>query len=140
MTYKQWFHDFQAKHTSIVAKLSQQNYTQEEIINYFDFDNMKVKEPNFCPLYAQNKKCHEMENLNCYLCACPHFRFDDAGIEIKESFTIFSKCTINKGDTFTHEHSIHHDCSSCEIPHDREYISKVFKPEWEKIMSKCNLG
>lgn len=55
--------------------------TKQEIIEYFRFENMVKNEPDFCPLYKDNKKCHDMEDLNCYLCACPHFRFDDNGFK-----------------------------------------------------------
>ena len=63
--------------------------SDEEVIAYFKFENMVKKEPDFCPLYKDNKKCHDMKELNCYLCACPNFRFDDEGfkkVEEKESW------------------------------------------------------
>ena len=65
----------------IVAKvgLGEENKNNEAIIEYFKYDNMKKNEPDFCPLYNLNKKCHEMEDLNCYLCACSYFRFNDKG-------------------------------------------------------------
>ncbi len=44
---------------------------------------MVEKENDFCLLYKDNKKCHDYEDLNCYLCACPYFRFDDEGISKK---------------------------------------------------------
>jgi hypothetical protein len=81
MGYKNWFEAHAKKHTLIVNKLRNKNYTKEQIISYFDFDSMLQNEPTFCPLYKENKKCHSIESLNCYLCACPNFRFSDDGIK-----------------------------------------------------------
>jgi len=134
MTYTKWFNAHAIKHKNIVTKLVAKNYTQEQIIEYFDFDNMVKKEHDFCLLYAENKKCHDMVKLNCYLCACPHFRFDDAGMSEENGMTRYSECSINKGDTFTYENKIHHDCSNCIIPHKKPYIKKCFDLDWKKIM------
>ncbi|MBV5348753.1 hypothetical protein JZU61_03745, partial [bacterium] len=61
--------------------------SESEVIEYFRFENMVVNEPKFCLLYAENKKCHETEHLNCYWCACPHFRFNDKGFSTQEGKT-----------------------------------------------------
>ena len=79
MSYKSWFLEHGNKHKAIMAKLT--HLSDEEVIAYFRFENMVEKEPDFCPLYADNKKCHDMQALNCYLCACPNFRFDDKGFK-----------------------------------------------------------
>ncbi|HHB94141.1 MAG TPA: hypothetical protein ENK88_03260, partial [Campylobacterales bacterium] len=96
MSYSSWFQSHGEKHKKIIKKLS--NLNDQELIEYFRFENMVQNEPDFCPLYAKNKKCHDMENLNCYLCACPNFRFDDNGFEKIENRTLFSKCNINSKD------------------------------------------
>ena len=75
MTYEEWFLQQGELHASVMKKLI--NKTNDEVIEYFKFENMVNNEPDFCPLYKENKKCHDMEDLNCYLCACPNFRFDD---------------------------------------------------------------
>ena len=98
MTYKEWFDDFADKHQSIVQKLVSQGLEKKQIIEYFDFDNMVKKEKDFCLLYAKRKKCHEIESLNCYLCACPNFRFDDAGVKKIATKTQYSFCSINSKD------------------------------------------
>ena len=109
-----------------MEKLS--HLSDDEIVDYFDYANMRVKEPSFCPLYKDNKKCHDMEGLNCYLCACPNFR-----VEEKRSF-----CSIGSKDGGSIEHGgfIHQDCSKCTVPHKKEYIKKNFRRDWLKIMSK----
>ncbi|EFU69798.1 conserved hypothetical protein [Aliarcobacter butzleri JV22] len=81
MTYEEWFLNQGKEHQKIITKLK--DYNIDEIIDYFKFENMVINEPNFCLLYKENKKCHNIENLNCYLCACPYFRFNDKGLKNK---------------------------------------------------------
>jgi Zn-finger protein len=80
---------------------------------------MVKNEQNFCLLYKENKKCHNLENLNCYFCGCPHFRINDI-----ESF-----CNINSKDgnkIKAKDGFIHQDCTKCTIPHHEKYITKYF--------------
>ena len=139
MGYTKWFNEHAAKHKKIVDKLVVKNYTKEQIIEYFDFDNMVKNELKFCPLYKDNKKCHDMESLNCYLCACPNFRFNDIGIATYNEFNILSKCDINNGEKFASKGVIHQDCSKCSVPHHTAYVKKNFDLDWKKIMKKCSL-
>lgn len=119
-----------------MEKLTQ--LSDEEIIAYFRFDNMVKQEPDFCLLYKDNKKCHDMEDLNCYLCACPHFRFDDEGLQKIESKTLYSACEIDakNGAKFISDDAIHQDCTKCLIPHNETYIKKIFLRNWFDIMKK----
>ncbi len=141
MGYTEWFEKHADKHKNIVTKLQKKSFTKEEIIEYFDFENMKVHEQNFCPLYAKNKKCHDMESLNCYLCACPNFRFNDKGIKKIEEATQFSFCAIDSKDgrQGVYGSKIHQDCSKCSVPHHKEYVTKHFDLDWKKMMLKCTL-
>jgi len=141
LTYTSWFDAHATKHKKIVTKLLVKNYTNEQIVEYFDFDNMLIKEPDFCLLYKDSKKCHDMEKLNCYLCACPHFRFDDKGIKKIGENTQFSICDIDSkhGSQGLYSDRIHQDCSKCQIPHHASYILKHFDLEWTKIMQDCAL-
>ena len=134
MTYRSWFDAHAKKHKNIVDKLVAKDYTQEQIIEYFDFDNMDKNENDFCLLYVDHKKCHKMNKLNCYLCACPYFRFNDAGLKKEGEVTIYSECTIGRGDIFSYEDKIHHDCSNCVIPHKKAYIKKCFDLDWKRIL------
>lgn len=129
MSYQSWHEEHAQKHKKIVEKLS--HLTDDEIIEYFDFENMKVKEKDFCIMYQKDQKCHDMENLNCYLCACPNFR-----VEEKKSF-----CSIDSKDGGTIEHNgfIHQDCSKCTVPHKKNYVKKHFDRNWKKIMNKTFL-
>ena len=136
MGYLEWFKAHGKKHKKIVDKLL--HLSDDEIIEYFRFENMAKVELDFCPLYAENRKCHEMELLNCYLCACPYFRFDDNGLEFRDGLTIKSKCSINAKDSSTIEHDgvVHLNCSSCTLPHKESFIKKHFSRDWFEVMSK----
>ena len=134
MSYTKWYEAHGKKHQAIMSKLT--HLSDDEVITYFRFDNMVKNEPDFCPLYKENKKCHEMEELNCYLCACPYFRFDDKGIKSLEDKTLYSTCSIDSkdGSQFIMDDSIHQDCTACLVPHREAYIKKVFDRDWFKIM------
>jgi len=134
MSYELWFKAHGKKHKEIVDRLS--DLTDDEVLDYFEFDNMVKSEPNFCPLYLQNKQCHNMKDLNCYLCACPNFRFNDSGLSKMENKTIFSRCSINSQDgaELKRDSTIHQDCSGCTIPHKKSYIKRIFSRDWFEIM------
>ena len=134
MTYNSWFESHGLKHQNIMKKL--EHLSDAEVVDYFKFENMVEKEPDFCFLYKEHKKCHEMEELNCYLCACPNFRFNDEGLSKKESQVLYSTCCIESKDgaQFVSGDTIHQDCSGCTVPHHEEYIKKHFSRDWFEIM------
>jgi hypothetical protein len=118
MSYIKWFEEQPAKHQDGMNRLLAEGLDKEAIIAYFDFENMRVKEPDFCPLYREKnedgtlgKKCHDMESLNCYLCACPNFRFRDEGFEKREGKTLYSHCSIDskEGRQGVYDEAIHQD-------------------------------
>jgi hypothetical protein len=139
MSYIAWFEAHAKKHRKIVEKLLACGMGKEEIIEYFVFENMVGKERNFCPLYSEGKKCHDLEYLSCYLCACPNFRFNDAGIEKVDGKTKYSFCAIDskEGKLGVYGDAIHQDCSKCGVPHAKEYVVKHFDLEWKKMMQEC---
>jgi uncharacterized protein (TIGR00303 family) len=139
VSYKSWFDAHAAKHAKIVQKLLIMGYSEEQIIDYFDFENMRLREVDFCPLYAENKKCHEMEELNCYLCACPNFRFSDSGLGEKKSATVYSECAISSKDGSQQNYGgkIHQNCTNCTVPHTTKYVTDNFNTDWKKIMKNC---
>ncbi len=112
--------------------------SDEEVIEYFRFENMVQHEPDFCPLFAENKKCHDTQELNCYFCACPNFRFNDGGFAREGERTLFSTCSIEspEGDRFLTDTAIHQNCAGCLVPHSELYITKVFDRNWGTIMKK----
>ena len=136
MSYQEWLNEHIKKHKKIVEKLLSQGLNKEEIIKYFDFENMKKNEKSFCPLYEKDKKCHDIKNLNCYFCGCPYFVFDDNGIKNINGKTLFSLCSIkakNSKQFFTNK-SIHQDCSECFIPHKTGFIKKNFKFNLNEVL------
>jgi len=136
MSYQKWFEAHGRKHAAVMAKLT--HLSDDEVITYFRYENMVQNEPDFCPLYAEGKKCHDIEKLNCYLCACPNFRFDDAGFEVDEGKSLKSYCAIDskEGAQFVGEDAIHQNCSGCTVPHHESYIKKHFSRDWFEIMEK----
>ena len=138
MSYSSWFQAHGEKHKAIMDKLT--HLSDDEVIAYFRFENMVEKEPEFCPLYKENKKCHNIEKLNCYLCACPNFRFNDEGFKQIENKTLYSTCNIasQDGSQYISDDAIHQNCAGCLVPHHETYIKKVFKRDWFEIMSKVN--
>jgi len=136
MSYREWFEAHGKKHATIMQKLTHLN--DDEVIAYFRYDNMRLNEPDFCPLYAENRKCHDMEDLNCYLCACPNFRFNDKGFKEVEGRSLKSYCTIDskEGDVFKTEDAIHQNCSDCTVPHHEAYIKQHFDRDWFEIMKE----
>jgi len=137
MTYQEWFETHASKHAVIIEKLSHLSNT--EVIEYFRFENMVINEPNFCLLYAENKKCHETEHLNCYWCACPYFRFKDSGFSTENGQTLYSTCSIDckDGKRFISDTSIHQDCTHCLIPHQEKILKKDFNRNWRTTMEKA---
>ena len=125
MSYQSWHQEHAQKHKKLLEKLRE--LSDDEVIEYFCFENMVLKEPDFCVLYKENKKCHDMKNLNCYFCACPNFR-----VEEKQS-----TCAIKSKDGGSIEAPdgfIHQDCSKCTVPHKEEYIKQHFSRDWLKVM------
>ena len=141
MGYTRWVKEHATAHKKIIDKLLTQGFTKNQIIEYFDFDNIKTKEPDFCPLYKDNKKCHDMEALNCYFCSCPNFRYNDRGIKTVDKNTQYSFCSIDSKDGHqgVYGDKIHQDCSKCQVPHHKSYVEKHFDLDWGKIMQVCNL-
>ena len=139
MSYSTWFQAHGEKHKTIMNKLSK--LSDEEVIAYFRFENMVKEEPDFCPLYKENKKCHDIKELNCYLCACPNFRFDDDARKNIENKTLYSTCDINSkdGSQYISDDAIHQDCSGCTVPHHENYIRHVFNRNWFKLMKDVSL-
>ncbi|MBD3797929.1 MAG: hypothetical protein IE887_09405 [Campylobacterales bacterium] len=133
MTYTYWFSEHSNKHKTIVNSLKY--LEKKEIIKYFEYENMQSLHKDFCYLFEQNTKCHDIKNLNCYLCGCPYFRFDDDGLYIDDKGnTVYSYCVKNLGCKFTLNGETHHDCSKCTIPHTKKFISDNFDMDWSMIM------
>ena len=139
MSYFEWFLSHADKHRAVIEKLEAKKFTKEAVIAYFEFDNMVIHEPDFCLLYAQKQKCHNMAHLNCFLCACPFFRFNDDGLGHHDGKSVRSECSIHAKNArwFVHENVMHQDCSLCLLPHTKGFVFKHFDRYWKRIMSAC---
>ncbi|WP_309497517.1 hypothetical protein [Sulfurovum sp.] len=137
MIYNDWYVEHAKKHAAIMQKLEAQGLDEFDIVQYFIFENMVKNEPDFCELYATNTKCHEMYELNCYMCGCPHFRFNQSP-PMQDGLEYHSVCSINskRGKRSITDEQVHQDCSGCTIPHGEDYIFSNFNTDWRKMMKK----
>ncbi len=134
MGYLSWFISHANKHQKILDRLNKKS--DDEVIAYFRWKNLSQTDVDFCPLFKDAKKCHNMEDLNCYLCACPNFRFDDNAKRDKSHCAIDSK----DGAKLAYQGVVHQDCSGCIVPHRESYIKKHFDRDWKKMMKQCHEG
>ncbi|MGM0623190.1 MAG: hypothetical protein ACQESH_04130 [Campylobacterota bacterium] len=136
MSYVKWLESHARKHQRVVQKLQAQNFSKEQIVDYFDFDTLCIKEPDYCPLFKTKTKCHETVALNCFFCGCPHFRFYENPTTQLQSF-----CAIDAEDgaQIRYKNMIHQDCSLCKIPHQKEYILQNYTHDWAKAMKMCKI-
>lgn len=134
MSYIKWFQTHSQKHSHILKKLK--NLSKTEIIDYFEFENLSKQEQNFCPLFSEAQKCHNSENLNCYLCGCPNFRVYKNPKRLKSGKLLYSYCKIESkdGKKVEFKNQVHQDCSRCNTPHKRDFIDRNFKLNWSEIM------
>ncbi len=93
----------------------------QRIINEFDFENQKKKFPDKCPCYKEGK-CHNIKELNCFLCYCPEYdnSVKEGGCKINSSKGkwVFNE-KLAKGKIW--------DCSDCDYPHKKEVIEKYLR-------------
>lgn len=142
MTYDEW----RTQHAMAKAEIVNKNNLcdVDEIVEYFKFENMVKKEPNFCPLYKDNIKCHDTDELNCYYCGCPYFKINENPKQ-KGKTTIASTCIIDskfKAEYYENPDEnnvvkIHCDCSNCFIPHKNRFVKKMLL---ETKKDNCNIS
>jgi Zn-finger protein len=88
----------------------------DSLIEEWDFEKRKKSHPEECPCYSLDKKCHDIEDLNCLFCLCPNY-----DIGVKEG-----KCNIespNGKHIDNHEGKIL-DCSDCNLMHIKGNVKK----------------
>jgi Zn-finger protein len=136
MTYTAWLTQHLTKQSALIAKLQRTKHNAWSIVEAFSYNTMREMEPEYCPLYATHAKCHELKTLNCFFCACPHFVFDDAGLETTpEGLTRMSLCKIDSkhAKTSIANGQIHLDCSCCTLPHTKAFIAAKLQKIDDKI-------
>ena len=48
----------------------------DEIIKQTSFEVRSLEHPEECPYYSRATKCHDLDDLNCFLCTCPNYNSD----------------------------------------------------------------
>lgn len=128
MTFLEWTIKHKEDRGTILEKLKDK--TVDEVAEYFNYENMVEAELSFCPLYATKTKCHNIDNLNCFLCACPFFEYSDTvPITIKDGIEVMSICNINskEANTYIVGNKQQCDCSNCTIPHKQHNVVNTLK-------------
>jgi len=91
----------------------------EKIIAKFKFENLKESDFEFCPCFKEGK-CHELPEMNCFLCYCPNYdNLKDEG-----------GCKINnpKGKWFDNGNGARvWDCSECDWPHNEKNVRTILR-------------
>jgi Zn-finger protein len=108
----------QEKNNSLIKQKSLKKESFEE---FFRYENISKSSKDFCPLYAKNQKCHNIEYLNCFFCACPFYMVDNS----KTLCAINSRFGKFIGDTL--------DCSDCFVPHRKGFVKKQLSKFFPKV-------
>ncbi len=89
------------------------------LLNEWNFEKRKVKHSDECVCYQQDKKCHDIEDLNCFFCYCPNY---DMSAEE-------GKCRINspKAKYIDTPKGKILDCSDCGFPHKKENAKRFLR-------------
>ncbi len=121
--YATWLKKHLQKRDTIVSR--KKELSNESLLEYFDYESLSKSEKSFCPLFEKGVKCHKLESLNCFFCACPYFRFYDTPVET-EGKKVHSYCSINSrfAKVFSDGIDEHLDCSDCFVPHRRGFARR----------------
>lgn len=95
-----------------LSLIKQEALKKESLEKFFRYENISKTSKYFCPLYTKNQKCHDIEYLNCFFCACPFYMVDNS----KTLCSINSRFGKFIGDTL--------DCSDCFVPHRKGFVKK----------------
>lgn len=99
------------------------------IIKETSFEIRSQKHPNECPYYEKRTSCHNIEDLNCFLCICPEYSSDkDEG-----------GCKLNHQSGKWHSPYPYSqsrrvwDCSDCPFPHFPTYVEQYLRKNLEEL-------
>jgi len=102
-----------------------------KMIEYMSFEKRSKRDSSQCPYYQKNppEPCHDIEELNCLLCACPNYQSEklEGGCEIDSK----------KGKYHHHEKLPEGkiwDCSDCKINHSPKEIEKYLLKNLERLI------
>ena len=124
---EQW----RTEHIRKVKKIIRENnLTGEQIPQFFLYDNLRERYPDFCPLFEKDKLCHagvEREKFCCLFCACP---FYDHQLWDEEN-KIFGGCRINSRFGRRNEAG-YWDCTNCVFVHNIDWV-RAHPQYWENL-------
>ncbi len=113
---------------SLDIKFSLKNL--DEIVNATSFDFRRNYFQKACPYYSMYPitKCHDLDDLNCFLCACPNYASDK----------LEGGCNINgAGGKVTYHENLPvgevWDCSDCSINHHRENVKSYIRTNFSSL-------
>lgn len=115
---KEWMEEFKLKLAKIL--IDNDITRPEEVVEFFMYNNLKFRYPDFCPLFARGEICHKnmkKENFNCFFCACPYFYTAYYNVRERQ----FGKCRLGsrKG---RYDESGQWNCSECSFVHYPKYV------------------
>jgi len=139
MTYAEWQLAHHTKRSNLQRKLESWGLTPEQVIEYFQYSNMRKHQTSFCALYDDDTPCHDTVSLNCYLCACPHFVVHDPAFEVQDQ-RIHSGCSINSkfAEIFVVDSNAHCDCSRCTVPHTKQAALQHYE-KLKPVSDSCSI-
>lgn len=130
---KKWKLSF---HEKVCKIIRENNLTSpEEVVEFFMYENMKERYPDFCPLYKENKTCHEKlskDSFNCFFCACPHFISSLYNKTEKK----FGGCSLNSKNGLYNEYG-YWDCTKCYFVHHPRYALRYLRENPWTLDSIC---
>ena len=92
------------------------------------FKNRSKRDPSQCPYYQKEppQPCHDIEDLNCFLCACPNYN----------SNILKGGCNINskKGGYNNLPEGKVWDCSNCKINHTPKEVEEYLLKNLERLV------
>jgi len=118
------------KELDYFLKMNLENHINQ-IIKEYNYETRSTNHPAECMCYKQKIPCHDMDNLNCFLCYCPNYDTDNQE----------GGCLIdNPNGKWTYSKKLPSkkiwDCSNCEYPHlennVKTHLNKIFNIKHKK--------
>ena len=113
----EWFESHYEKVRAIIVA---EKLDMNEIPDFFLYDNLSKKYPDFCPLYRNGEICHrgiERKKFCCLFCGCPFYDYSIYDDERK----MFGGCKIDSRFGIRLENGFW-DCTNCNFVHNIDWV------------------
>tara|TARA_Y100000310_G_scaffold49946_1_gene46110 strand:- start:155 stop:577 length:423 start_codon:yes stop_codon:yes gene_type:complete len=100
----------------------------DAIVEQTSFKVRSKNQPDECPYYPSKGGCHDLNDLNCFLCACPNYD--------SKSFEGGCKIESSLGGWHYHKNLPTRrvwDCSGCFINHSSGEAKDYIKENFDKL-------